>query len=93
MCDVNDLNFWIDVQNHAFHDTDVEITRAKIGRQRDDAGRSRVDCKLPRRLDKISKSVPKRKAVSKAKYSLARRHSLGYNTDILSGKMCGVIKI
>ena len=82
MCDVNNLNLWIDVQNHAFHDADVEIARAKIGRQRDNTGRRRVDCKLPRRLDKISKSVPKRKAVSKAKYSLARRYTLRYNTDV-----------
>ena len=82
MCDVNDLNFWIDVQNHAFHDADVEIARSKIGRQRDDAGRRRVDCKLPRRHDRISESVPERKAASKAKYSLARQHTLGYNTDV-----------
>ena len=81
MCNVNDVNFWIDVQNHAFHHADVEIARSKIGRERDDAGRRSIDCNSPRRVDKISKIVPKRKAVSKAKYSLARQHTLGYNTE------------
>ena len=32
MCDVDDLNFWIDIQNYAFHDADVGITRSKICR-------------------------------------------------------------
>ena len=84
MRDVNNLNLWIDIQDYTFHDADVRIPISKIGRQCDDAGRRSINCKSPRRVDKIFKSVPKRKAISKTKYSLARQHTLGYNTDALS---------
>lgn len=59
MCDVNDLNLWVDIQNYAFHDADVGITRSKVGRQCDNAGMRSVDRKSPPAADLIFESVPK----------------------------------
>ncbi len=59
MRDVNDLNMWIDIENHAFHDAEVGVVRSKIGRQRDNAGMRIVDWKSPPAVDFIFESVPK----------------------------------